>query len=192
MGTRFRRTADTSGQPAVVALPVMEQPRRPIEDSEPTGTVEADPPGEAGGPAVRDAAEILARVTADEAAADAARVRLRREPQSAIEPDARIAGLLREGEELLAVRRSAAFERRQAEPIEGLRGLAGDLYLTSQRLVLLGRLIVSIELGDLVEVGLAGERLVLVLPDGRGASLDVAQPRLLRVELAAARARRSR
>jgi hypothetical protein len=35
---------------------------------------------------------------------------------------------------------------------------------------------------------LSGERLLLVLRDGRGASIDVSQPRLLRVEIAAARA----
>jgi hypothetical protein len=34
---------------------------------------------------------------------------------------------------------------------------------------------------------LAGERLLIVMRDGEGVSLGVAQPRLLRVEIAAAR-----
>jgi hypothetical protein len=140
-------------------------------------------------PALRDAAEILARAQADEAAADKARVRYRSEAMAPIEPDAPIARLLTRDETVLAVRRSAVLERR--EPMAGpgaTSGLAGDLYLTSRRLVLVGRHTLALELGDVDEVMLAGERLLLVMRDGLGASLDVDRPRLLRVELAVARA----
>jgi hypothetical protein len=96
--------------------------------------------------------------------------------------------LLAAGEHVVAVRRSALLDRR--EPAVGSdvpTGLAGDLYLTSRRLVLVGRLTLSFHLDEIEEAMLSGERLLLVMPGGQGASLDVAQPRLLRVEIAAAR-----
>ncbi len=139
--------------------------------------------------ALRDAAEILARARADETAADEARVRYRGQLMRPLEPDPSIAPLLAPGEVVLAVRRLAILDRR--EPAIGTgapAGLAGDLYLTSRRLVLAGRHALSFDLGEIEEVMLAGERLLLVLGDGNGASLYVDRPRLLRVELAAARA----
>lgn len=198
MRTRFRRTADTSLWPAGLAFRLMEQPARPRRENGPAEAAETDPRSPAAGPALRDAAEILARAVADEAAADTARERLRGEPQPAIEPDVRVAARLRDGEQVLAVRRSAFFERRYSGRTEHVdrdgraTGLAGDLYVTSQRLMLLGRHTVCVELDDLADIVLVGERLLLVLCDGQGASLEVEQPRLLRVEVAAARARRSR
>jgi hypothetical protein len=87
------------------------------------------------------------------------------------------------------VRRAALLDRRQPQAgSDAPSGLAGDLYLTSRRLVLVGRLTLSFELDEIEEAMLAGERLLLVLRDGQGASVAVAQPRLLRVEIAAARA----
>ena len=67
-------------------------------------------------------------------------------------------------------------------------GAAGDLYLTTRRLVLRSRPALSFELRDIDEVGVSGERLLLVMRDGTAVSLDVAQPRLLRVEIGNARA----
>jgi hypothetical protein len=46
----------------------------------------------------------------------------------------------------------------------------------------------AIALEEIEEVGLSGERLLLVLRDGKGVWLEAPQPRLLRVEIAAARA----
>jgi hypothetical protein len=143
----------------------------------------------AGAPALRDAAEILARAQADEAAADEARDRYRMQPMAALEPDARIEPLLCPGERVLAVRRSALLDRRQ--PVLGSEapsGLAGDLYLTSRRLVLVGRHTLSIDLDEIEEAMLSGDQFLLVMRGGQGAALGVAQPRLLRVEIAAARA----
>ena len=143
----------------------------------------------AGAPALRDAAAILARAQEDEAAADAARERYRTQPMAALDPDARIGPLLAPGERVLAVRRSAMVDRR--EPVLGSdepSGLGGDLYLTSRRLVLVGRHTLSLALDDIEEAMLSGDQLLLVMRDGQGAALGVAQPRLLRVEIAAARA----
>lgn len=140
-------------------------------------------------PALRDADEILARAAADETAADEARGRYRTQPMAVLEADDRIAPLLVLGEDVVAVRRSAVLERREVPPgAEGSMGLAGDLYLTSRRLVLIGRRSVSFDLGEIAEAMLSGDQLLLVMRNGDGASLGVAQPRLLRVEIAAARA----
>lgn len=140
-------------------------------------------------PALRDAEEILARAAADEAAADTARARYRNAPMPALPADERIGPLLVPGERVLAVHSSALLERRQPAPGARARaGLAGTLYLTSRRVVLVGRMTLSYELGAIAEVMLAGERLLLLLHDGQGLTLEVTQPRLLRVEIAAARA----
>jgi hypothetical protein len=45
--------------------------------------------------------------------------------------------------------------------------------------------IVAVQLTDIVETSLAGERLLLTLRDGEGLALDVDRPRLLRAKLAA-------
>jgi hypothetical protein len=141
------------------------------------------------GAALRDADDILARAVADEAAAGAARERYRTRPMAAVEPDERIGPLLLPGECVVAVRRSALVERRQPAPgIRAPTGLGGALYVTSRRLVLVGRPSLSFGLGSIQEVMLSGDRLLLVLRDGQGLTIEVQEPRLLRVELAAARA----
>lgn len=139
--------------------------------------------------AVRDAGEILARAQADETAADLARARYRTEPIATLAPDERIRPLLVPDERVVAIRRSARLERRQPTAgVRATRGLAGTLYVTSRRIVLLGRASLSFGLGTIQEVLLSGERLLVVLRDGQGLMLEVQKPRLLRVELAAARA----
>ena len=140
-------------------------------------------------PAVRDAAAIIARAEADEAAAGHARDRYRTRRMPALEPDARIAPLLNPNERVLAVRHGAIYDRRQSKPgSEVAVGVAGDVYVTSRRLVLVGRMTLSFGLPEIQEAVLSGERLLLVMGDGTGISLDVAQPRLLRVEIGTARA----
>lgn len=157
-------------------------PPTPVRGS--NDALEAD-----GAPALRDADEILARTALDEDAADEARERYRTEPMALLEADDRIAPLLAPGEDVVAVRRSAVLERREVPPgAEGSIGLAGDLYLTTRRLVLVGRRTVSFDLGEIAEAMLSGDQLLLVMPNGQGASLGVTKPRLLRVEIAAARA----
>ena len=139
--------------------------------------------------ALADAAEIVARAATDEAAADEARARFRREGPPNLPPDERIAPLLESGERLVAVRHAALLDRREPAPGERrMVGAAGDLYVTSQRIVLVGRLTLAVALEAIEDAVLSGDRLLLVLREGRGITLQVGQPRLLCVEIAAARA----
>ena len=122
----------------------------------------------------------------DERAATEARERYRDEPMAPIDASGPIADVLGPAEFLLTVRIDARYDRR-AEPDPGSRGLVGDLYLTSSRLILLGRCALTYGLEEIEEIDLSGDRLRLVMGPGTGLSLDVDQPRLLRVEIAAAR-----
>ena len=136
-----------------------------------------------------DASAILERIAADETAARLARTRYRSQRMRTLEPDAHIASLLASDERVLAFRGTVLFDRRQWGPGEvGFTGVAGNLYLTTRRIVLMGRLTLSYALDDIEEAVVAGERLLLVMRDGIGVALDTPQPRLLRVEIAAARA----
>jgi len=140
------------------------------------------------GPALRDAASIAARVAADEAAACAARERYRDGPMPSIEADDGIATHLLSGECLLGLRRHAILGSPGGD---AALGYGGTLYLTSRRLIHLGQVSVSVQLVDIIEASLSGERLLLSLQNGEGLTLDLDRPRLLRAEMAAA-ARRLR
>jgi hypothetical protein len=145
------------------------------EDASPTTAVPA---------ALRDAHKVAARIGADEAAADAERARLSTEPlphlADGIEPRVR----LRPDETVHAIRQAALLEdSRTATPT------GGTLYLTSRRLVHMGSDVREVNLRSIAETAVALERLLLVdLADGTDLAIEVDQPRLLRVQLAAARA----
>lgn len=126
----------------------------------------------------------------DQAAADEARVRYRRRGVEGLDPDERIGPVLEPGEQLLAVRRSAFAYR--AETLESVATppVVVDLYVTSRRLVLAGPDMIFFDLAALEEAVVSHERLLIVLRDGVGLVLEVGQPRLLRVEIAAARSAR--
>ena len=65
----------------------------------------------------------------------------------------------------------------------------GSLYLTSQRLVHVGEASREVSLDAIQETAVSLERLLLLdLTDGSDLAIEVDQPRLLRVQLAAARA----
>ncbi len=65
----------------------------------------------------------------------------------------------------------------------------GDLYLTSRRMVHVGESSREINLVAIQESAVSLERLLLLdLTDGSDLAIEVDQPRLLRVQLAAARA----
>jgi hypothetical protein len=140
------------------------------------------------GPALRDAAQIMARAVEDEAAAAHARNGYQTEGLPLLEPDATLAPELRPGERLHVRRESALLNGPKAGP--PLPGYAGTLYLTSERLVHIGQIKVSVDLNDIHQLTLAGERLLVTLTNGEGLSIDASQPRLLRVEIAAARSAR--
>ena len=69
---------------------------------------------------------------------------------------------------------------------DGIDDFAGTFYLTSQRLMLLGHTTLEVELDEIDELALAGERLLITLTDGTGLSIDASRPRLMRVQIAAA------
>jgi len=151
----------------------------------PAGMLGEDEPASA----LANAGDIVARAAADQAAADEARPRFRRDGLPTLPPDERIAPLLEPGERLVALRHAALLDRREPSPGGRLTpGVAGELFVTSRRLVLLGRVTLSFELAAIEDAVLSGERLLLVLHDGHGVALQIAQPSLLWVEIAAARA----
>jgi hypothetical protein len=140
-------------------------------------------------PSLRDAPAVDGSTT-DRTASDRARTQYRRASMATIEPDAAIAPLLCPGELVHAVRRGAMFELREPVGAETVNQCgAGDLYLTSRRLVVLSRPQFEVELEWIREIGLAGDRLLLTLADGSGVCVVATGPRLLRVEISAARER---
>jgi hypothetical protein len=147
------------------------------------------------GAAVRDAENIAARIAEDEAAADEARQAYQAEGLPAIEPDADAGGILHPGEALHAIHASALLEESPLlDEVAQPRG--GTLYLTSERLVHTATEATEVPLPDIDEMAVALERLVLIRRrNGSDLALEVDQPRLLRVQLAAAiaaeRARRT-
>ena len=139
-------------------------------------------PGPASGTAGGDEA-----ASADRIAAAEMRKRLAREPAVEIPPDCAVARLLLAGERLFAIRRQAVLDRVEI-PDGRVTSHVGDLFLTSTRLLFLGRTSVSsYSFADLAEVDLYAAGLLLVARDGTGVRLSVDRPQLLRVEIAAAR-----
>jgi hypothetical protein len=137
---------------------------------------------------VRDAQRIAERIRRDETLADESRERYRANGLPVLEPSA-LAGLLAPDERLHAVHRMAMLE-------VGWRGTTGTdpnlphggtLYITSQRLIHRGVQDATWTFADIDEMTIALERLLLVsLRDGSDLAIEVDQPRLLRVQLAAA------
>lgn len=149
-------------------------------DQDPTNTlVESTEEG----PALRDASAAADRAARDEADAADARDRFRDQPIPTIEPEGPIAGLLGPSEGLHSVRRSAILS---VPGGDRALGYGGTLFLTSRRLVHLGQVMVTVQLTDIVETSLAGERLLLALRSGEGMAFDLDRPRLFRAEIAAA------
>ena len=133
--------------------------------------------------ALRDAAAIAERVAADEQAADAERARLVDGELPDLRPELDDAVRLIDGELVHAIRHAAVIEQGEGALPEG-----GDLYLTSLRLIHVGSQSREIGLDAIEESAVALERLLLLdLTDGSDLAIEVDQPRLLRVQLAAAR-----
>ena len=141
-------------------------------------------PGTRDEAALRDARAVTARVSADEAAADAERARLVGQSLPTLDGDTDLSMQLHQDELLHAIRRAAMLDDGHSKPPAG-----GTLYLTSRRLLHAGSALREVDLADITDAGVALERLLLLdLADGSDLAIEVDQPRLLRVQLAAARA----
>jgi hypothetical protein len=138
-----------------------------------------------GDPGNRDADEILRRVRQDEAEADEARLRYRLQGLPSIDVDGLAAESLRPGEAAVAARFSTVVTRHLLG--DGTDEFAGQLVLTTRRLLVVGHAPLVVELDEIDELTLAGERLLVILHDGTGLSIDASRPRLLRVQIAALR-----
>jgi hypothetical protein len=138
----------------------------------------------------REAQPDLGRT--DEEDASDARRRFRSHGIEPLAPDACIGSMLAPGEDVLAHHRSVGLDRLQrSKEIEPTVPMLGDLYVTSARLVHLGLRVLTIELDDIEDAALVGDRVLLVIRGGTGVALETDRPRLLRVQMAAARAARS-
>src|SRR5512147_2549274 len=127
----------------------------------------------------------------DEEAASQARLHYKEHGMEALVPDERIRRRLLPNERVLAIRRGAGLDRRKPSIEAGsIVSNCGDLYLTSERLVHVGNHVITLDLDQIDDAALAGERLLLLLRDGVGVALSVDRPRLFRVQIAAARAAR--
>ncbi len=152
-----------------------------------SGSIDIDPrPATHEGIAVRDADAIVDRAMEDERAALELRRRLRSEPLTTIAPDDRVGDLLDTGERVIAVREAVVVERHPASAAGTPRIVR--LYVTTARLILVGDAPWSIPLDQIDELSVAGEQILIALVDGEGIRLDAGPPRLLRVQIAAARA----
>ncbi len=136
--------------------------------------------------AVRDADAILDRATQDERAALELRRRLRTEPLTTIAPDAHVGELLDTGERVVALRDAVVVKHHPA-PAAGPPRVV-RLYVTTARLILVDETPWTIPLDQIDELSLSGEQILVTLVDGQGICLDAGPPRLLRVQIAAARA----
>lgn len=135
------------------------------------------------GPALRDASRAARRIEADEAAATAARDRLRDERIAPIAADGYVRPHLAEGEDALACRPSAILK---TPGEERALGYGGRLYLTTRRLIHVGQVTLHVRLSDITETTVVGERLLVTLRGREGLMFDVDRPRLLRTEISAA------
>jgi len=127
----------------------------------------------------------------DEAASDARR-RYRSHGIEPLAPDARISPLLTPGESVVAHHPSVGLARRlRSKEVESTVPVHGHLYVTSARLVHLCPGALTIALDDIEDAALIGDRVLLVTRGGVGITLDADRPRLLRVQIAAARAART-
>lgn len=128
----------------------------------------------------------------DEEAASNARRRYRRYGIEPISPDPCIGALIAPAEHVLASHQWVALDHRQMSAgAAASTPVRGDLYVTTARLVHVGRQVVTVELDDIEDAAIVGDRLLLVTRGGIGITLETDRPQLLRVQLAAARAART-
>jgi hypothetical protein len=162
-----------------------------------------------GGRALEDATAVLERIRQDESAADAMRESIRRVGLPGVPHDRDVEPLLGERERVVAIRGGARIRPEPAvaddeasstagsgagvgsasarpDSAEGSAERAGRLYLTTERLLLVGRDPLTVRLERVDELAVIGERLLVSLRDGVGFALDVSRPRELRVLISGA------
>lgn len=140
------------------------------------------------GPALRDAQAIAARIAEDEAQADEAREQFQSTGLPVLAAEPRVAPLLQPDESVHAVHASALLEMGAPGP-SARHPVGGTLHLTSRRLLHVGERVTDVPLTTIEEIAIALERLLLIrLKDGLDLALEVSHPRLLRVQIAAAKA----
>ena len=128
----------------------------------------------------------------DDEDASRARRRYRSHGIEPLAPDPCIGLLLEPGEDVLATHQGVGLDRRQLSTRDGTSApTVGDLYVTSTRLVHVGLPVVTIELDDIEDAALVGDLVLLITRGGIGVTFETDRPRLLRVQMAAARAART-
>jgi len=126
----------------------------------------------------------------DAAATEMTRRHLRQGPLEAIPPDEVIGPRLAPAELVVAVRRHALVDW---HPVGATaRSITGDVYLTSERLVVTGSDIATWDIGLIHEADVTDRQLLLVLRDGTGVALEVDRPASFRLKIQAARQGRVR
>ena len=131
-------------------------------------------------------AHVEAQALTDEEQARRAREQYRERGIPQLAPDSTIAPHLEPGERVVGMRAEAGVARVDEESHSAVRD-DGPLYVTSTRLLHLGRTISEICLTDIEELAMADDRILLTIAGGRGLMVDVSDPRQFRVLLAAAR-----
>ncbi len=122
----------------------------------------------------------------DEEAARQARELYRDTGIPPLAPDRDVEPYLADGEVLLGVRPEAVLGR-LGEAGQGVVRAEGRLFVTDRRLLHLGAEAVSILLADVRELAISEDRILVTLAGSRGMTIDVPDPRHLRVLIAAAR-----
>jgi hypothetical protein len=108
---------------------------------------------------------------------------------TSIEPDPAWRSALGRDERLLALREVASID---LLPAGGRSSVWGRLAITTERLIMIAGLPVTLAtLEEFDDVTLVTDRLLVLLKSGVSFTIQASQPRLLRVQLAEARASRS-
>jgi hypothetical protein len=124
----------------------------------------------------------------DEALAVAARLHYRSNGFPVLEADDDLRSALADEERVLAIRKTASVEHR---PRNGAPPQSGRLMVTTERLMVMEDVPLTLAAFDEIDdVTLATDRLFVALSSGAGFSIQSCHPRLLRVQLAEARAAR--
>ena len=124
--------------------------------------------------------------SADEEAARLARDQYREAGIPLLDADPLVGPYLTDGEHLLGCRETATLARVDEAGQAAIRA-DGPLYVTDRRLLHLADEVTSLDLGDVIELAMADDRILVTLAGARGVMLDVAEPRQFRVLVAAAK-----